>query len=44
MGIKTEYEGLEQAKEAAEACARLLKERFGARKVHVFGSAAGQSP
>lgn len=34
----------QQAKEAAEACARLLKEQFGAREVYLFGSLAGQSP
>ena len=33
-----------QAQEAAEACARLLKEQFGVREVHLFGSLAGQSP
>jgi predicted nucleotidyltransferase len=32
----------EQALEAAEACIRLLKERFGARRVILFGSIAGQ--
>jgi len=32
----------EQALEAAEACIRLLKERFGARRVILFGSLAGQ--
>jgi predicted nucleotidyltransferase len=34
----------EQALEAAEACIRLLKERFGARRVILFGSIAGQGP
>lgn len=34
----------EQAQAAAEACIRLLKERFGARQVYLFGSLAGQSP
>jgi predicted nucleotidyltransferase len=34
----------EQALEAAEACIRLLKERFGARRVILFGSLVGQSP
>jgi len=29
---------------AAEACRRLLKERFGARRVILFGSLAGQGP
>jgi len=32
----------EQALEAAEACIRLLKERFGAKRVILFGSVAGQ--
>ncbi len=32
----------EQALEAAEACIRLLKERFGARRVILFGSIARQ--
>lgn len=32
----------EQALEAAEACIRLLKEGFGARRVILFGSLAGQ--
>ncbi len=34
----------EQALQAAEACIRLLKERFGARRVILFGSVAGQGP
>ncbi len=34
----------EQALEAAEACIRLLKERFGARRVILFGSIVGQGP
>lgn len=34
----------QQAQEAAEACARVLKEQFGAREVYVFGSLAGQGP
>jgi len=33
----------EQALKVAEACARLLKERFGARRVILFGSLAGQT-
>ncbi|HXF38138.1 MAG TPA: nucleotidyltransferase domain-containing protein [Blastocatellia bacterium] len=33
-----------QAEISAEACSRLLKERFGARQVYVVGSLAGQSP
>jgi predicted nucleotidyltransferase len=32
----------EQALEAAEACIRLLKERFGVQRVILFGSVAGQ--
>jgi predicted nucleotidyltransferase len=34
----------EQVLEAAEACMRLLRERFGARRVVLFGSLAGQGP
>lgn len=34
----------QRAQEIARACARLLKEEFGAREVYVFGSLAGQSP
>ncbi len=34
----------EQALEAAGACMRLLKERFGAQRVILFGSLAGQGP
>lgn len=34
----------EQVLEAAEACRRLLREHFGARRVILFGSLAGQSP
>lgn len=34
----------DRALEAAEACARLLKDRFGARRVILFGSVAGQGP
>jgi predicted nucleotidyltransferase len=34
----------EQALEAARVCMQLLKERFGARRVILFGSVAGQSP
>ncbi|HXU36248.1 MAG TPA: nucleotidyltransferase domain-containing protein [Blastocatellia bacterium] len=33
-----------RAEESAHACARLLKERFGARGVYIFGSLAGESP
>lgn len=33
----------QQAQEAAQACARLLKEQFGAREVYLFGSLAGKS-
>jgi predicted nucleotidyltransferase len=34
----------EQVLEAAEAYMRLLRERFGARRVVLFGSLAGQGP
>jgi predicted nucleotidyltransferase len=34
----------EQALGAAASCARLLRERFGARQVILFGSLAGQGP
>lgn len=34
----------QQAQQAAAACQRLLKERYGVREVHLFGSLAGQSP
>ncbi len=34
----------QQAQQAAAACERLLKERYGVREVHLFGSLAGQSP
>jgi predicted nucleotidyltransferase len=34
----------QQAEKSAQACSRLLKERFGARQVYVVGSLAGQSP
>ena len=33
-----------QAEIAAKKCERVLKEKFGVRKVYVFGSLAGQSP
>ena len=33
-----------QADEAVRLCTLVLKNRFGAREVHVFGSLAGQSP
>ncbi len=33
-----------QAERAARECERVLKEKFGAREVYVFGSLAGQSP
>lgn len=35
---------VEQAQQAAAACARVLKERYGVRQVHLFGSLAGQGP
>lgn len=34
----------QQAQAAAEACIQVLKERFGAQQVYLFGSLAGQSP
>jgi predicted nucleotidyltransferase len=34
----------EQVLEAVEACKRILRERFGARRVILFGSLTGQSP
>lgn len=34
----------EEAQELAERCATLLRERFGARRVILFGSAAGDAP
>lgn len=34
----------QRAQQAAEACARVLKEQFGAREVYIFGSLAGQGP
>jgi predicted nucleotidyltransferase len=34
----------QQAEESAQACIRLLKEKFGARDVYVFGSLSGDSP
>jgi predicted nucleotidyltransferase len=33
-----------RAQEAAEKCARVLREQFGVRSVYIFGSVAGQSP
>ena len=33
-----------EAEILAEECARVLKERFGARKVYVFGSVTGRAP
>jgi predicted nucleotidyltransferase len=33
-----------RALEAARACTQLLKERFGVRRVILFGSIAGQTP
>lgn len=35
---------LEEARKAAEACARVLREQFGVRKVYIFGSVTGESP
>ena len=34
----------EEALRVVEACSRLLREQFGARAVHVCGSAAGEAP
>ena len=34
----------EEAQELAERCATLLREQFGARRVILFGSAAGEAP
>ena len=34
----------QQAEQAAAACSSVLKERFGASKVYLFGSVAGHSP
>ncbi|MCI0530265.1 MAG: nucleotidyltransferase domain-containing protein [Nitrospira sp.] len=42
--VKDSSTQYQQAREAAEACIRVLKEQFGAREVYVFGSLAGQSP
>jgi predicted nucleotidyltransferase len=44
LSTRVAEERKEQALEAAEACIRLLKERFGARRVILFGSIAGQGP
>jgi predicted nucleotidyltransferase len=44
LSTRIAKERKEQALEAAEACIRLLKERFGARRVILFGSIAGQGP
>ena len=44
LGTRAAEERKEQALEAAEACIRLLKERFGARRVILFGSITGQGP
>jgi len=41
---ETERERQVQALKAAQECARLLKEQFGARRVILFGSLAGQGP
>ena len=34
----------QQAQEAAEVCASVLKERFGVQEVYILGSLAGHSP
>lgn len=39
-----DHSRFEQAQEAAAACERWLKERYGVRQVYLFGSLAGQSP
>lgn len=44
MTLKDEQARRRQAQEAAEACAQVLKEQFGVRKVYTFGSLAGQAP
>jgi predicted nucleotidyltransferase len=44
LSTRVAEERKEQALEAAEACIQLLKERFGARRVILFGSIAGQGP
>lgn len=42
--VKDDHKRRQQAQEAAEVCARVLKEQFGVREVYLFGSLAGQSP
>jgi len=48
--LREEEEGLlaeerkAQARTVAEACVHLLKERFGANEVYIFGSLAGEGP
>jgi predicted nucleotidyltransferase len=44
MMLKDEQMRRRQAIEAAETCARVLKEQFDVREVYVFGSLAGQAP
>lgn len=42
--MKQDQTRRQQAQAAAQLCARVLKEQFGAREVYLFGSLAGQSP
>ncbi len=44
VNVEKTNERRQQALAAAEACAQLLKTRFGARRVIPFGSLAGQGP
>jgi len=43
-GGKSREERRAEALEIADACTRVLKERFGARAVYLFGSARGDAP
>lgn len=42
--VKDNHTRHQQAQKVAETCIRVLKERFGAHEVYIFGSLAGQSP
>jgi predicted nucleotidyltransferase len=42
--VQGAHVGPEEARRIAETCARVLRERLGARAVYVVGSAAGESP
>ncbi len=42
--VRRTWVSQEEARRIAEACARVLRERFGARAVHLVGSVAGESP